>query len=129
MYGRGQRGGKAVKRASACALLLVLAACGRPEPSQGIRVACAANVSTVLATLARESGQNVQPAYGATATLTEQIENGAPYDVFLAADRRHVEQLASEQLTSRTFAYARGQLALYAPGRTSMPTPAELSAP
>lgn len=118
-----------MRRAAACALLLVLAACRRPPEEQGIRVACAANLSTVLATLGRESGQNVQPAYGATATLTEQIENGAPYDMFLAADRRHVEQLASEQRTSRAFAYTRGRLALYARGRSSMPTPAELSGP
>ncbi len=117
-----------MKRTVACALWLLLAGCRQPR-DEHLRVACAANLSTVLAVLARESKQNVQPAYGSTATLTVQIENGAPYDVFLAADRRHVEQLASARLTTRTFAYARGRLALYARGRAIMPSPAELSAP
>lgn len=107
-------------------LFLLLAACRQPH-DEGLRVACAANLSTVLSTLARASGQNVQPAYGSTATLSVQIENGAPYDVFLAADRRHVEHLAERHQTTRVFAYARGRLALYA--RAGMLTPAELSSP
>lgn len=34
---------------------------------------------------------------GASATLAQQIENGAPYDVFLSANAQFVERLASER--------------------------------
>ena len=112
----------------AVVLLICLTACRQPRADEALRVACAANLTTVLSILARESGQRVQPAFGSTATLAAQIENGAPYDVFLAADRRHIEQLAARQQTSRTFAYARGRLALYSHSGVT-PSPSELTAP
>lgn len=110
-------------------MLLMLAACRQPRDGDALRVACAANLSTILSALARASGQNVQPAFGSTATLTAQIENGAPYDVFLAADRKHIEHLAARHRTARVFAYARGRLALYTRERSGMPSAAELSGP
>ena len=36
----------------------------------------------------------VQVSYGASGTLAEQILRGAPYDLFLSADRRHAEHVA-----------------------------------
>ncbi|HCC58736.1 MAG TPA: molybdate ABC transporter substrate-binding protein [Solibacterales bacterium] len=118
-----------MRRPALCCVLLALAACRQPREADGLRVACAANLSSILSVLARASGENVQPAYGSTATLTEQIENGAPYDIFLAADRKHVEHLAELHETSRVFAYARGRLALYTRKRSGMPSAAELSSP
>jgi len=37
-------------------------------------------------------------SFGATADLAKQIENGAPFDVFAAADTEHVEQLDNKGL-------------------------------
>lgn len=116
-------------RALCCVLLLALAGCRQAREPQPLRVACAANLTAILSVLARASGENVQPAYGSTATLTAQIENGAPYDVFLAADRKHIEELASLHRTTRVFAYARGRLAFYRRHGAGMPSPAELSGP
>jgi molybdate transport system substrate-binding protein len=47
-------------------------------------------------------------------SLAKQIENGAPFDVFLSADERLVKQLASSgHLESDTTVYALGRVALW----------------
>ena len=57
-------------------------------------------------------------SYGSTAELAQQIENGAPFDVFAAADTEHVDALvASGKVRSDSRAvYALGQLAAWIPG-------------
>jgi molybdate transport system substrate-binding protein len=56
-------------------------------------------------------------SFGSTAQLTQQIENGAPFDVFLAADAEHVQELDRKgALSPRSrAAYANGVLALWVP--------------
>lgn len=68
---------------------------------------------------------------GATAQLTQQIENGAPVDVFLAADTQHVDQLVAKGVVgagSRAV-YARGRLVLWAPQRKDITRLADLASP
>lgn len=64
-----------------------------------------------------KTGIRVVFSFGATADLARQIENGAPFDVFAAADTEHVEQLErKELLTPGTRAlYARGRLVIWVP--------------
>jgi molybdate transport system substrate-binding protein len=64
-----------------------------------------------------QKGIDVVFSYGATAELSQQIENGAPFDVFAAADTEHVDSLVARQkLTADSKAiYAKGQLALWLP--------------
>jgi len=56
-------------------------------------------------------------SYGSTAQLAQQIENGAPFDLFAAADTEHIDNLVSaRKLTGDSRAvYALGQLALWIP--------------
>jgi len=56
-------------------------------------------------------------SYGATAQLAQQINNGAPFDLFAAADTEHVDSLVSKRkVTADSRAvYALGQLALWIP--------------
>ena len=51
--------------------------------------------------------------YGSTGQLFAQIVNGAPYDVFLAADRERPRRLADMGLGNAPFTYAFGRLALW----------------
>ncbi|MBC7911232.1 MAG: molybdate ABC transporter substrate-binding protein [Pyrinomonadaceae bacterium] len=100
--------------------------CGR-QSSTGqknapeINVAAAANLTDAFAEVAKqftaETGVRVVYSFGATADLAKQIENGAPFDLFAAADVEHVDGLDSQGLlTSGTRAlYARGRLALWTP--------------
>ena len=60
-------------------------------------------------------------SFASTAQLTRQIENGAPFDVFAAADSEHVDELEKKGLLvpgSRAV-YATGVLALWIPPGSS----------
>ncbi|HKG14705.1 MAG TPA: molybdate ABC transporter substrate-binding protein [Pyrinomonadaceae bacterium] len=114
----------------ACAALLTLAlalsagACGRGEgEARGdeITVAAAANLTGAFGEMAKRfnarTGVKVTNSFGATADLSKQIENGAPFDVFASADVEHVEALSRKGLLadSPRGVYARGRLVLWLP--------------
>ena len=64
----------------------------------------------------RKAGARVTLVLGSTGMLAQQIRNGAPADVFFAANETFVTQLSSEQLTLQQSqeVYARGRIALVA---------------
>ena len=112
--------------------LVVLAGCqqqgsttGPSEPPELV-VAAAANLTDAFAEVGprftSRTGVRVVFSFGATADLAKQIENGAPFDVFAAADTEHVEQLEARGLLSpETRAlYARGRLVLWLPPGSSL---------
>jgi len=85
-----------------------------------LRVAAAANLQKVfdkalLPAFTKETGVTVVPAYGSTKLLAAQIENGAPVDVFVAADKKTPDRLASkgEVDASTVKVYAYGKLVLW----------------
>lgn len=86
-----------------------------------LTIAAASNLTGVFQTIGPqfEQATGIHPAFsfGATANLAVQIENGAPFDVFAAADTEHVDQLDKRGLLtphSRAI-YATGILALWIP--------------
>jgi molybdate transport system substrate-binding protein len=91
------------------------------EPATPLTVAAAANLTDVFSEVGRsfkaKTGVDVIFSYGPTAELAQQIENGAPFDLFAAADTEHVDSLVSvRKLTGDSRAvYALGQLALWIP--------------
>jgi len=101
-------------------LLLILAAgCGSPEPERPkIRVAAASDLQQAMPILAAAFRQDheieVVPTFGASGQLAEQIRQGAPFDVFLSANRAFVDGLAREGLIkpNSVAPYARGELVL-----------------
>ena len=110
-----------------CAAAL-LASCGSqrtPEAARKLTVAAAANLTDVFGEVGpafkAQKGVDVVFSYAATAELSQQIENGAPFDVFAAADTEHIDFLVARQkLTADSKAiYAKGQLALWIPGGES----------
>lgn len=86
-----------------------------------ITIAAAANLTDVAQTLGSEfeAQTKIHPvfSFASTAQLTTQIENSAPFDVFLAADAEHVDQLDREGLLvpGTSAVYAVGVLALWIP--------------
>jgi molybdate transport system substrate-binding protein len=105
----------------AIASALLNACAARPQPGK-LTVAAAANLTDVFAEIGRAfrttTGTEVVFVYGSTAALAQQIENGAPFDVFAAADVEHVDALiANGKLARNSRAiYALGQLAVWLPG-------------
>lgn len=84
-----------------------------------VSVAVAANFTDVSRRLAplfkQATGHRLKISYGSTGKLYAQIENGAPFEVFLAADS--ARPLRAEQaglaVPGSRFVYARGRLALW----------------
>ncbi len=89
------------------------------QPPPELVVAAAANLTDAFPELGKLFtnlyGTQVVFSFGATADLARQIENGAPFDVFAAADTVHVDRLeAKGLLTPGTRAvYARGRLVMW----------------
>jgi len=83
-----------------------------------IIVAGAANVQFTLedlkAEFTRETGIGVKTVIGSSGKLTSQIENGAPFDVFLSADMKYPATLYKEGFSLRSpKAYVYGVLVLW----------------
>lgn len=84
-----------------------------------VHVAVAANFTAPLQAIARQfeqdTGDNVIASFGATGQLFAQIRNGAPFEVFLAADDERPASLEAEgwAVAGSRFTYATGTLALW----------------
>lgn len=99
-------------------LLLALLVSG-PVFAGEVRIAVAANFTNVSRKIAplfeKISGYRTRISYGSTGKLFAQIENGAPFDVFLAADSQRPIKAENEGLavSGTRFIYARGKLVLW----------------
>jgi molybdate transport system substrate-binding protein len=83
-------------------------------------VAAAANLNFALTDIVRAferaQGTRIELVFGASGTLARQIQDGAPFDLFLAADEEFPARLAGAGLTRDAgVVYAIGRLALFAP--------------
>ena len=84
-----------------------------------VQVAVAANFTAPIQAIAKDfekdTGHKLIAAYGATGQFYTQIKNGAPFEVFLAADDSTPEKLEKEGETvpGSRFTYAVGTLALW----------------
>lgn len=97
-----------------------ISAAQNPAPAPKVlHVAAAADLQPVLPALAdayqRATGVKILASFGSSATLTQQITNGDPQDVFLSADMAHPKLLADSKLTDGVpVSYATGSLVLWA---------------
>ena len=94
--------------------------------AERITVAVASNfaapMTDIAAAFERQSGHEVQLAFGSSGKLFAQISHGAPFEVFFSADRDKPEALERKGLAveSSRFTYAVGVLALWS-ARTDVP--------
>jgi len=85
-----------------------------------LTVAAASDLQTVLpqitAQFQRVSGETVRVAYGSSGNFVAQIQNGAPFDLFLSADTEYVQRLVASghAVGSTAMEYATGRLVLWA---------------
>ncbi|WP_147802559.1 molybdate ABC transporter substrate-binding protein [Alkalicoccus halolimnae] len=99
--------------------VLLSSGCSASESKENeeaeITVAAASSLSPAFTELGplfeEESGTAITFSFGSTGQLTEQIENGAPFDVFASADIAAVDQLRENELivpdTQTTYAFGR----------------------
>ncbi len=99
-------------------LLTTFFAIGAVQAAE-VQVAVASNftapIQAIAADFEKDTGHKLVAAYGATGQFYTQIKNGAPFEVFLAADDTTPARLESEGDTVKgsRFTYAVGTLALW----------------
>ncbi len=102
-------------------LCLCLLACGKSGAQTGgeLRVAAAADLTRAFTEAGRvfekQTGQKVTLIFGSSGQLAQQIENGAPYDVFAAANEDYVARLDQKHLLlpNTRHVYAMGKLVMW----------------
>jgi molybdate transport system substrate-binding protein len=89
--------------------------------SRQLTVAAASDLQPLLNELKpefeRSSGIELTLVYGSSGNLLVQIQNGAPYDVFMSADMGYPQQLVKARLADpkTLYRYALGRLVLWTP--------------
>jgi molybdate transport system substrate-binding protein len=105
-------------------LLLLLQPLAIPRSAAAnreITVAAAADLSSALQEIAadfeKRTGIAVKLSFGASGALTQQIRNGAPFDIFFSADMEYPRQLVGAGLGDGVTLsrYAVGRLVLWVP--------------
>lgn len=70
----------------------------------------------VVKAFTKDTGARVELVFGSSGTLTRQLTDGAPFELFMSADEGFVFKLADAGLTrDRGALYAIGRLVLFAP--------------
>lgn len=112
---------------------LLLIGCSRP--SRVFTIAAASSMQKPLEEIAvlftAQTGQGITLTFGATGTLAAQLEQGAPYDLLLAANESTPKQLAEKGRLDGVQRYATGQIVLAVSKTASVPvsTLADLTRP
>jgi molybdate transport system substrate-binding protein len=104
-------------------IVLTLAIWTPPAPAadRSINVAAAADLSSALQEVAanyeKRTGVSVKLSFAASGALTQQIQNGAPFDVFFSADMDYPRQLIKDghAESASLYRYAVGRLVLWVP--------------
>ena len=101
-------------------LSLTLIAGGAPRClAQGLTVAAASDLQSALPPIAsqfeKETGQAVRLTFGSSGNFFAQIQNGAPFDLFLSADIDYPRRLESSGHAERSslYEYAVGRIVLW----------------
>lgn len=107
-------------KAARLAALIALFTFGSAQADE-VQVAVASNftapIQAIAAAFEKDTGHTLVAAYGATGQFYAQINNGAPYEMFLSADDTTPQKLESEgnAVKGSRFTYAVGTLALWSP--------------
>jgi molybdate transport system substrate-binding protein len=112
--------------------LPIAGACSPKKPSDHkVRVAAAADLARAFAELGAEfktrTGTTVELQFGSSGLLAKQIEQGAPFSLFAAANREYVDQVVKAGRCDGATAhpYARGRIVVWTPAGVVAPAKLE----
>jgi len=106
-------------------VLVWIMALAMPTSAQ-IIVAAAADLNAALSEIAanyeKSGGGIVRLSFGSSGNLFNQIQNGAPFDIFFSADVDYPKKLIEAGLAEKSslYPYAVGQLVLWVPASSSL---------
>lgn len=118
--GRGRRGSTVAAAISVAVMLVALASagCGGTPPTELV-VSAASDLTGAMqelgASFTDDTGVKVVFNFGSSGQMAQQIEQGAPVDLFFSANRGYVDELVSAGLVDPADAdpYARGRLVVW----------------
>src|SRR5437763_16137301 len=117
---------KALRMISKIVVAALLSMLCVPAVSQELTIAAAADLRPALEEISTqfqaESGARVRPIYGSSGSFYQQIQNGAPFDLFLSANAEYPKKLEAAGLTipGTSYEYARGKIVLLAPADSKL---------
>jgi molybdate transport system substrate-binding protein len=115
-----------------CFLLMLFLAVSWPlRAEEPPAIAAAADLKFALTEVAErfgaETGRQVKLSFGSSGNFARQIEQGAPFQLFLSADESYVVRLAAQGLTEDDGTlYAIGRIVVFAPTGSQVRADAEL---
>jgi molybdate transport system substrate-binding protein len=101
-------------------MILAVGAARAAAQDRATTVAAASDLAVALPEIAdlfrKQTGQSVRLTFGSSGNFTQQILNGAPYDLFLSADEAYVDTLRKAGRTTGPGAlYGIGRIGVFAP--------------
>jgi molybdate transport system substrate-binding protein len=116
---------RSLRASSVLIFAAVLAFAAGAARADEAKVAVAANFTEAVKEIAQQfeetSGHTIVLSFGSTGQLYTQISQGAPFDIFLAADQARPKKAVDEGLAVKDsrFTYATGKIVLFSrdPGR------------
>jgi molybdate transport system substrate-binding protein len=108
-------------------LLLFAVFLAAPLPAAGqVRIAAAADLKSAMDELSvafeKSSGSKIDATFGSSGNFFSQLQNGAPFDVFLSADIDYPKKLEAAGLTEpgTLLPYAVGKVVIWLPTDTKL---------
>jgi molybdate transport system substrate-binding protein len=107
-------------------LLLMAAMLSHFCAAQELTVAAAADLQFAMQDIAgqfeKQTGKTVKPTYGSSGNFFQQIQNGAPFDLFFSANLDYAKQLEDAGLTApgSYYQYARGKIVIWVPNTSKL---------
>jgi len=102
--------------------------------AQELTVAAAADLQFAMQDIAtqfqKQSGTSVRVSYGSSGNFYQQLQNGAPFDLFFSANVDYARKLESAGLTEpgSLYPYATGKIVLWVPQESKVDVSAGLAA-
>ena len=116
------------RRALIAVVLLAMPMAARAADEPVIAAAADLNavMPEILALFSRQTGKTVKLTFGSSGNFAQQIQNGAPFEVFLSADEAYVQKLeAAGKTEDAGTLYATGRIGLFEPANS--PTRADFA--
>ena len=116
--------------ASASLVVLALQICA----AQDLTVAAASDLQFAMrdltASFQKQTGKTVRVSYGSSGNFFQQLQNGAPFDMFFSANVDHARKLEASGLTEpgSLYQYAKGKIVLWVPKHSKLDLKSGLAA-
>jgi molybdate transport system substrate-binding protein len=107
-------------------LILVAAFASHFCAAQELSIAAAADLQFAMQDIAgrfeKQTGKTVKPTYGSSGNFFQQIQNGAPFDIFFSANLDYAKTLEDAGLTvpGSYYQYARGKIVIWVPNTSKL---------